>query len=360
MTDVYVLDQDFNKLDVVENYTSLIWSERATEYGDFELTMDPDDPAFGSMLLDNLLTIEESDYIMIIENIEVRKTGDDHYAIMSGRSLESILERRTVLFWENYSTSLFDAMLDRVDISLSATAPITQARVPGFVVNRTRPSGVPNTTSEDFNGTGMSVYDIVVEVCEILGICFRIRHASPNRMIFETFQGKNRTWNGDESAVVFSRERDNLAELSYISTNTLRKNFVNVDYGNGGRIQVWEGGQGATNTHLQPTGLDRREMFYDAMHIRNRLQGFPETSIQNLAVSAARQEMRRTNSNTFTFEGGIDPLTPPFYNQDYFLGDFIALEGEYFGVNAVYRVVECVRSYSSNGLSVNPSFQIVV
>ena len=82
---------------IVDAFTSLIWTDRYCGYGDFELRLPMTDTALMDIRLDDFVSIRESDRYMIVEKIII-ESGTEAYATISGRSLESLLDRRFV--WE--------------------------------------------------------------------------------------------------------------------------------------------------------------------------------------------------------------------------------------------------------------------
>ena len=76
--DVYVLDSNFKKLDVVDAYESIIWTTRYYTSGDFELYL-PATNEYVALLQKNRYLCREQDIVddvyknvMIIKNIEVK------------------------------------------------------------------------------------------------------------------------------------------------------------------------------------------------------------------------------------------------------------------------------------------------
>ena len=78
---------------------SLLWVDRYNSYGDFELYFAMDPQLLTYLKEDYYLWLEDSEHCMIIENIKINAdTEEGAHLIVTGRSLESILERRII--WE--------------------------------------------------------------------------------------------------------------------------------------------------------------------------------------------------------------------------------------------------------------------
>lgn len=106
--DIYVLNQDFEKVRVIDNYSSLIWNEKYYEPGDFQLVMPFSKiEDFADIVIDNYLQIADSEYTMIIESIVITTSSEDGYSIkVTGKDLTSILARRVT--WGTYSYDTFE------------------------------------------------------------------------------------------------------------------------------------------------------------------------------------------------------------------------------------------------------------
>lgn len=97
MIEIKVLNRKYKTVQVIDQYESLIWTDRFDSYGDFELKI-PDKDSMGSRIPRNtLLAIDQSDRIMVVESIkdEVGDAGDVT-TIYKGPSFESIADLRAV------------------------------------------------------------------------------------------------------------------------------------------------------------------------------------------------------------------------------------------------------------------------
>ena len=94
---LYVYDQSFTLKAIVDSYSSLIWSDRYNQCGDFELQVVFEDKWKDILQKDYFCRIDFSDHWAIIEKIEQQQEMDaPPTMIVSGRSIECILERRII------------------------------------------------------------------------------------------------------------------------------------------------------------------------------------------------------------------------------------------------------------------------
>ena len=103
--DLYILDSSLNEIAVIDNYTSLIWTRRYYSPGDFELYIAADKSLFEYLKIGSFIKREDDNSVMVIETIQIKtdvENGD--YFTITGRSLESIIERRIFIFQTNLNS----------------------------------------------------------------------------------------------------------------------------------------------------------------------------------------------------------------------------------------------------------------
>lgn len=93
--ELYVLDDRLRKVQVVDAFESLIWTERFAESGDFQLVIASTNKTRNLLLKGTMVTVDDSYRVMTIENIEHKEdqTGRSMLTI-SGHSIEDVLKSR--------------------------------------------------------------------------------------------------------------------------------------------------------------------------------------------------------------------------------------------------------------------------
>lgn len=95
--DLIVLNTNLDAVSIVDVYESFIWTDRYYEYGDFELFTSMTSTILSYIRQDYYLQNRESEHCMIIEKIRITSDSEDgNHITVTGRSLESILDRRIV------------------------------------------------------------------------------------------------------------------------------------------------------------------------------------------------------------------------------------------------------------------------
>lgn len=95
MPTLYVKDAEtMEYLRIEESFSSLVWTERYQEYGDFVLDIPLNAANVDVYKRGNYLFMDDSEDVMIVETVEINNDVEAPTLEVSGRSLTSILDRR--------------------------------------------------------------------------------------------------------------------------------------------------------------------------------------------------------------------------------------------------------------------------
>jgi hypothetical protein len=348
--DIWVLDENLEAIDIVETFSSFIWTDRYNEYGDFELRISADDPSAKALRIDRYLQNRDSDHVMIIETIEVDADAEEgRYLIVSGRSLESILERRIVwglkVLDGNFQTGI------KTLINENIISPSNSARkISNFVFEDSSDSAITELSLRA-QYTGDNLYDIIHTICEEQGLGFQVTLTDSKQFLFKLYSGKDRSYSQTKNPyVVFSPKFDNLISGNYIESKAAWKNVTLV----GGE------GEGTERRYTAVgniSGLKRREMFTDARDISSTTED-GQTISSDEYISLLRQRGKEKLSETIdvmSFEGEAEMTQMFQYGVDFFNGDVVQLE-DGFGHEVRARITEIVMSESEEGFYRYPTF----
>ena len=112
--DIYVLNRNFEILDIYDKYESIIWTTRYYTAGDFELYILANDENI-KLFKEDLYLVRDKDIVqndgileyrnvMIIEKVQITTSLDEgNHLIITGRCLKSILSRRII--WQQTTLS---------------------------------------------------------------------------------------------------------------------------------------------------------------------------------------------------------------------------------------------------------------
>lgn len=399
-----VLNKNFESVAILDNYKSFIWTDRYNEAGDFEVHI-----PIGFVIPEYLqngyyIWNAESEHLMIMETFKIESDIEEGtYLVVSGRSLESILDRRIV--WNktliqgpvnNQGYRDFPNLQDAIELLLNENAiNTTEARkIPGLKFERSTDPRITaltfgaqlEVTEEDGSGGvlyytvgaqyhGDNLYDIVVKLCQEKYIGFKITLNSDNEFVFKLYAGMDHSYGtetkpqNDNDYVVFSKDFDNLLNTNYLVSTQKWKNVTLI----GGEkekdpetgveksqiVTEWSG----NNTYA---GLERREVFTDASS-KSQEKEDDNGDMVIMAVDEYKAILMRAGIDTLiehelqeVFDGEADTTTMFQYgaDKDFYMGDIVQFATEY-GVEGRAYISEYIMSNEPNGKNYYPTLIII-
>ena len=211
----YILDQNLEVIAPLNLYSSLIWSERYYKCGDFELETITGSETDLLTALDNYIVNDDSDHVMIIEAAETDTDAEKGSLIVkTGRSLESILERRIIWKQTTIDTDLESAIYKLLYENVMDGAA-AERRISNFTMIRT---GVGSDFHVTAQYTGDNLYEVISTLCESANVGFKIT-LEDGLFVFRLYEGSDRSYDqSDNPYVVFSSGFDNLYNSNYYNT----------------------------------------------------------------------------------------------------------------------------------------------
>ena len=356
--DIYVLDTSLNTVGVVDNFISFIWTERYYTYGDFEVYLAASKEMMALFRKDYYVAIEKSNRLMIIESLAIRADIEDgDKLIVSGRSLESLLDRRVVFAQTDLSGNLQNGIQTLLNDSIINPA-IVDRKIDNFVFQTTTDSRItPQTLKAQY--LGENIYDLVSELCQMHSMGFKVEFNAAKQFVFSLYKGEDRSYSQSaNSYVIFSKSFDNLVSTDYSETSEEAKNVALIageKREDVARLIVSTG---------NATGLNRRETFVDASGTSMmKYQGPEEEEVQMdeaeysaILIQRGKEELSQLGTETdvdaeVEFQGSYVP------DEDYFLGDTVQIVDEY-NIDSKAVITEMITSYDESGISVYPTFEI--
>ena len=362
--DVFICDNELNVIRVVDSYSSVIWTERYSSCGDFQLDLPYDEELFHILTDDSGLEddyrarIKGSNTVMMIEEVTLITDAEEGVSMtIKGRSLEAILERR-VIYGQTEVLSDLETNIHQI-INNNAVEPEDQNRIiPGLVIAE---SGDDRITEITFEAQYYfdNLYNKIQEICETYSVGFRI-WPIVGGVEFKLFMGEDRSFGQeDNNFVIFSPRFDNLLNSNYVEAVSEMSN-VAYTVGEGERSQT-EIGE-SSRDGVTYIGLKRRELAVDAGDVSKtvdngdgRQRHLTDEEYKTELGNAGLEELANYEYKR-TFDGEVDSSLTFKYGIDYFIGDLVEVENEY-GMSAKAKVTELIRSYDSNGYKEYPTFE---
>jgi hypothetical protein len=349
-----LLNTSFETVADIDNYDSMIWTDRYYACGDFSLYLAASTAAVATYVKDYYIWTDESNELMIVETSEIKESQDGgEFLTVTGRSVTSILDRRIiwgqVTLQGNFQTAIKKLMNE------NAINPTDASRkIPGLTFkDSTDPAITGLTIDEQFLGTNL--YSTIAALCKIRNVGFRIT-GTEGAFVFELYMGKDRSFNQlANPQISFSPDMDNLTSSRYLhSKETLRT--LSLVGGEG----EWPSKTFAVTTVSAGagSGLNRRELYTESgtSSKNGDVQLTPE-EYNNLLIEKGRFDLLN-NRETMTFDGEIEMTDSHEYNVDFFMGDILQMANEY-GIESTSRVVEFIRSKSPTGTAAYPTLESV-
>lgn len=374
--DIYTLDSAFKQSVPIDEYISVIWTERYTDLGDVTLSVEASLENRNRLAKGTMLATPDSDYAMMVLTHEVQ----DGVLKITGQTLDETFSKR--LIWPS---------LNDYDIAQYLTASIPPGQAMWDIVQRYcasggwfdtnlgRPFGIVTQgnvmlvlamgatdvsgTSQVFTAKRGPVLDFLKETGQANNIGWKlIPNAATGKLDFSTYSGRRLT--SDQSTypfVQFSPELDSLTDVKELSSNadyctvahSISPGFDPlVEYPGG----VQTIGRAYAYKNAQVDNANYRAILVEVTDIN--VDTVPDfTAYTEVMMNAARTALAQHNG-TKVIDGQIVSQNQFIYGTDYFLGDIIELKDQ-FGYTQPARVTEYIRSKDGNGSKAYPTVAVI-
>lgn len=241
--ELYILDSLLRRVEVIDRFESLIWTDRFIPTGDFQLVIHATPKLRSQFIADETqVMVNESDSVGLVETVE-DKVGDDGRAMLtiSGRTLECILDDRVTRISMNGLDTAPSWGLVQTPGNL-ARHVFTQICALGVMDKRDiipfLDSGTiypPDTIAEPSDIIRIevepdTVYNVIKNLCVSYGLGFRlVRNPETARLHFIVYAGSDRTSAQRKSSpVIFSPSMDTLTNSTELISSRTYKNVAHV------------------------------------------------------------------------------------------------------------------------------------
>lgn len=351
--ELYVLDTNFNKIGVIDDYESIIWTPRYYDTGDFEIQMPANSPNIALLEKDNYIKRFDDKRVMIIEAVNIiTDVENGNYILASGRCLKSILERRIIWKMQTYSGTP-EAIIRSILTRNLINTGIDARNISNFVLGDALGAA---DASVEIQYTGDNVLDSVIEICKTFGYGFDVLLNSSKQFVFKLYKGVNRSYTqSDNLQVIFAPDYDNIISTEYNEDKSIYKNVA----------LVAGEGEGVARKYKDvgtASGLQRRELFVDANDIQSTYEDASgnektyTTAQYNAALSQRGESKLSEVAITTEFTGQVDTTLLYKYGEDFELGDVVTVYNEY-GFKSAPRITEIIETEDESGYKVLPTFE---
>lgn len=356
--EVYTLDDLFRRTGtVIDDFESLIWTERFRAYGDFQLDLFSSQDTKRRFPVGTRLAMNESNRIMTVETFEDKIDSEGNKILsLSGRSLEILLDDRVA------KATLSDTTTEPKWIITDLPADVARKIFHDICVlgNLDPDDVIPNVVEDTFMSDStipepadnitvelepQTVYAAIKSLCDVWNLGFRLLwHNDSNALYFDIYAGSDRTNNQNTlPPVVFSPGLDNLQNISELASIETSKNVAYVFSPAGFEVVYSDG--------VDPqSGYERRVLLVNATDITtddgNGGTRTP-TDISNALIQRGKEALAQ-NKGVSALDGEISQDSQYKYGRDYILGDLVTMQND-DGVANAMRVEEQIFASDKQG-----------
>lgn len=360
--EVYTLDPLLRRSELFEDHQSVIWTERYSKYGDFEMHIASTRRARNLLVVDTLLAMNQSNRVMKIETVEDSVDSENRKMLkIKGRSLETILYDRvakeslsdltTAPKWTITGLTA-TGVARKIFHDICVTGILSPYDVIPFIHEGTlsgEPSNVPEPVDlVTVEITPTTVYDAIVQLADIWNFGFRlVRNGDASELWYNVYMGADRTTGQTVfPAVVFSPQLDNLQNTKELTTIEGAKNVAYV-YSPAGFQMVY-----ADEVDPDVEGFRRKVLVVDANDITTE----STSDVPAALIQRGKDELAKARTYQ-AFDGEINENSIYQPGRDYNLGDLVELRN-IDGVANEMRVTEIIYASDSEGERSYPTLSV--
>lgn len=333
--EIRIYNPDLYRIGQIENQTSLIWTRKFFEAGDFEIHAPITAKNLELLKAGNIISIKGAKEAGVIEDIEKEESYASNGITVKGRFLSSYTDRRIIKGKVNYNNVAIEVVMRDLLNNCEAIPLVELGELHGF------------SPQISFQATYKNLQSVLVKLAKYGLIGYRFTPDFINhKIIFDTMQGVDRSFSQSKnSRVIFSENYNNLSNAVYKYNDQQLKTVAIV------------GGQGEGAARIIVTvgdgsGLDRREIFVDAHDI----------SPGDLTIEQYKELLRQrgleelnTNIAAESLECETSPEINFTYKKDYDLGDIVTVKKRSWGLYINKRITEIQEVYENGGCYIAPT-----
>ena len=323
--DIYLLNDSFEIIRIIDDFSSLIWHRRYYEPGNFELhcvhTLFPD--VAGAWYIYR----PDRQEIGVIESYSLSTPT----CSAKGRFLECLAEDKIIFPTKKYSGKTQEFIARDLVASFLPNIRLATANDPQI--------GSAITAQV----TGKNLMEYLYEQLAAVEASFSLNcNLATKAVTFRVWQGADRT-----ASAIFSQEWDNLKSFSYQYAGKDIKNYA----------LVAGAGEGAARKNAEvdnSQGVRRREIFVDARDMQQD---------ENESDSDYTERLRQRGREKLAQYGAVenceceaDTQSSLTYREDFDLGDVCTIKDDTHRIICQQRITECEEVYENGSFSLSLQF----
>lgn len=378
--ELYVLGQSFLRETPIEDYSSVIWTERYNTPGEFQLTLPASYAAVNALAEGSFIAEAGTKEVMMVDTQSI----ENGLLTVKGSTLLDFLQHRIIRttkahadkIWTLYELTPGQSMGEIVqqmciggsylDDNLGVPNGLNE-KIQNLAIGDTDSTGDPTGLPIDFG----PVLDALQKIADTYSLGHRLflDSATPSgyQLLYESYAGLDRTtgnYAGNE-IVSFSPIMDTLAGLKELRSI---KGFKTVAYAYAPAEDVLDltgffGQAFAPGVPGGNSGFNRRTlMVYDDNLKSSDLAGVGGGSASILDMISVLDEVAKNalanNNFTKVVDGEIVPQAGILYGYHYKLGDIVELQSATGEIQKA-RITEYIRTQDATGIKSYPTVTVI-
>ncbi|MDE6520670.1 MAG: siphovirus ReqiPepy6 Gp37-like family protein [Ruminococcus sp.] len=355
-----------NLVAICDSFSSFLWDIEYYSCGSFEIYIAATPQNLSIFRMGRIIgRSDDKQHYGIIEKIQLNAdTENGDYITISGRFLMCLLERRIIYpALVSISERTYAAIVrEAVSTNCMMRGEGLVRMIPGLKLGRISGKCWENTTHLQISYVNLMEW--IYTICETIGDTANIRIQSEENggfsLIFDLSEGTDRSvWQNENPHIIFSDLYNNLLSFDYTLDYSKHCNFAYI-HGSG------EGAERKRtifyNDDKIPQFLERYEISVDARDLSSEVQINGETTeipINEYIAILKQRGAEKLVPITEKSESTIAVDSQQYqYNKDYFLGDYVTVEHQRFGlIQPKIQLVGMIESFDKNGHSLTPTFK---
>lgn len=341
--DIYTMNSDYEPDQIVDGFSSFIWTDRYAAFGDFVLKAAASSDIKKLLPEGTILGHRETDSLMQVEKVIEEDVDGEKTLSITGRSAESWMLFRatpTKTNMSGYAGSVAGNIARKILVDGTGISP--DDVIPNLVVKNYTANTEPIQIELNLN----VLYDTVKQICDADNLGFRLGlHSDPSeaKLRLKIYEGVARP------EAFFSTQLDTLYNTA---TAVSSENFRNVAYvlDKDDKVTVV-----ANSSIGNFKGLKRRVLIVDAKDIDP--EDYTPAAFKSALIQRGREALAEHRKLT-VFDGVASPISPLKYGNQYGLGDIVYYMND-AGKTYPVRVTEHIWSIGSEGEASYPTFELV-
>ncbi len=375
----YTLDRSFHKVSVIDEFESVIWTERYYGDSEVELVVPATTEMIQKLTLGRFLGLDNSDEIMILETMNI----EDGKLKITGISLLKWLDNRFIRSTNKHEDRYWPldnltagAMMWVVlynmccqgspylsgSINIGLTNPQSLI-IPGLTLLAYDDTGPKISVAVPYGPVYTTIRDNIAVTYEI-GMKISLVSVTDTSYVlgYRNYKGLDYTSGQSVNPVVrFSPQMDSFTDIKDVQSIAALKTLV---YAFAPGLKPDEGQPPLTTvpgvksrTDSSYTGFDLRAQQIFADDITTDMVGGSQAKVVELLNSRALDELTKDHYIK-SVDGQIVPENQFQYGINYHLGDIIEVEGN-TGVVQSARITEYIRAQDSSGEKAYPTVSMI-